>query len=105
MKTKKVQPVLVEVKEKTPIWSYKRRRVYYNQANFNDEDETYYYKLILVSVDFSEEIKVGDLTIDVFCKYPHMNFTSIDNEIELERYAKNPKFKILKVIATQEQIP
>lgn len=39
------------------IWSYKERRLYYNQANPNDIDESKYYKLYIISDD---EIKLND---------------------------------------------
>jgi hypothetical protein len=61
MKTLLVRSVLVESKEVTNLWSYKGRRLYYDQANFNDEDETIYYQLILISLDPDEKIEEGDL--------------------------------------------
>lgn len=61
MKTKLVRPVLVETKKHTNLWSYKGRRLYYDQANFNDEDETVYYQLILISLDPDEKIEDSGL--------------------------------------------
>lgn len=63
MNTIKVRPVLVENKEITEIWSNKGRRLHYNQANFNDPDNTIYYQLILISLE-GEKIEVGDLMYD-----------------------------------------
>ena len=56
------------------------------------------YHLYLVS---DEEIKVGDWTINVNCKYEHGELTTIDNEIELREYASQPQIK--KVIATTDK--
>jgi hypothetical protein len=47
-----------------------------------------------------EEIKEGDWTIDVDCELSHGRLTSIDNKVELDRYANNPLYNIKKVIAT-----
>jgi len=47
--------------EKADLWSYKGRRLYYNQANFNDEDSTIYYHLYITS---NEKIKEDDWHIN-----------------------------------------
>lgn len=49
-----------------------------------------------------EKIKVGDWTVDYDCGFSHGRLTTIDNELELKRYAENPKFNIKKVIATTD---
>ena len=109
---KLVRPILVASKEITTIWSYKERRLYYNQANFNDVDDTTYYQLILVSLD-SEEIVVGDLgyinigvngtigMVSYDTKYRTWDLTTEDNV----HYPFTTKEYINKVIVTQTQIP
>ena len=55
-------------------------------------------------IEGSENIKVGDLTADLTqLKYGHGGLCTIDNEIELERYARNTtKHNVCKVIATSD---
>lgn len=49
-----------------------------------------------------QEIKVGDLTLEPKCEFEHKRLTTIDNEIELEEYAKNDKYSIKKVVVTSD---
>lgn len=58
---RKCQVILLETKKKSSIWSNKGRRLYYNQANFNDVDDEIRYHLYILS---SDEIKEGDWYID-----------------------------------------
>lgn len=46
---------LIESEIPTPLWSYKGRKLYFNQANFNDADETIYYDLVVLSGDTIQE--------------------------------------------------
>jgi len=64
MKIKLCRPVLVESKVRTNFLAYKGRTLKYNQANFNDEEETIYYNLILISLDPNEKIEEGDKFMD-----------------------------------------
>ena len=50
-----------------------------------------------------EPIKVGDCTLDLNqLVHGHGGITTIDNKIELERYANNPKHKVRKVVGTTD---
>ena len=94
MKTKKCRPILIETNEKNSLlWSYKGRRLYYNQANFNDLDETIYYQLILISLE-DEKIEVGD------SYYNELNCTVNTYKSYHNKHNYNSK----KVIATQDKI-
>lgn len=105
MKTKLCKPILVEIKDKTSsIWSYKGRKLYYNQANFNDPDETRYYELILISLDPEEKIEVGDTYYDEFPTTPFGISDSYDF-IKKCKYPKALDEGCYKVIATQSQLP
>jgi hypothetical protein len=55
------------------------------------------YHMYITSDD---KIKVGDWTMDVECGLPHGRLTTIDNEIELERYASGAEIK--KVILSTD---
>lgn len=109
MKTKKVRPVLVETKDTTsPLWSYKGRRLYYNQANFNDPDEIIYFQLVLVSLE-DDEIEIGDY---VYFGYHIFKVTTalkdaliVTNPIEGTQQTLIGIDGFKKVIATQDQIP
>lgn len=94
MKTLSVKPVLIASKEQTNLWSYKGRRLYYNQANFNDEDETAYYRLVLISLDPNEKIEVGD-------KYYDEHYGLI---LTATTQSDHNTYHYKKVIATQDQL-
>lgn len=114
MKTKLVRPVLVESKERTDLWSYKGRRLYYNQANFNDEDETTYYRVVLVSLDPNDKIERGNKVVTNNVDYfdteiqlcTMSEFLDSDNIIKfgINNQIKVYKFGYNKVIATQDQL-
>lgn len=114
MKTLLVRPVLVESKERTNLWSYKGRRLYYNQANFNDEDETAYYRAVLVSLDPNDKIERGNKVVtnnvDYFATEIQLctmsEFLDSDNIIKfgINNQIKVYKFGYNKVIATQDQL-
>ena len=51
-----------------------------------------------------DKIKVTDWTLDEKITYKHGCITSIDNQIELERYAENSKFNVKKIIASTDNL-
>lgn len=114
MKTKFVRPVLITSKEQTNLWSYKGRRLYYNQANFNDEDETAYYQLVLISLDPNEKIERGNKVVtnnvDYFATEIQLctmsEFLDSDNIIKfgINNHIKVYKSGYNKLIATQDQL-
>ena len=99
MKTHKVRPVLVESKEITNIWAYKGRVLRYNEANFNDEDDSEYYELILISLE-DEKIEVSDTYYNLISsKIKICESESVKQSLNIcKSHAK-------KVIARQSQIP
>lgn len=61
---KNCKVVLLPTKDLNGLWSYKGRRLYYNQANFNDETETGYFHMYVLSEKADEKCKFyldGDL--------------------------------------------
>lgn len=58
-------PVLIKSDKITSLWSYKGRTLRYNEANFNFEDDTIYYQLILASIDSTDKISSNDLFTDL----------------------------------------
>ena len=104
MKTKLVRPVLVETNEKNSLlWSYKGRRLYYNQANFNDLDETIYYQLILISLE-DEKIEVGDKCFNANNPTDVINnIINIDSNTSCLN-ANSFKESWKKIIAAQDQL-
>lgn len=107
-----VKPVLVKSKGRTNLWTYKGRTLRYNEANFNDEDDTEHYQLVLVSADSKEKINVGDNAISD-SGYLIKVHSIVGNELSFiplthdvycntETYHKIKDYT--KVIATQEQI-
>lgn len=112
MKTKKCKPVLVETKDDTSsLWSYKRRKLYYNQANFNNPDAIIYYQLVLVSLEY-DEVEIGDMglmqgngikvvgVVSFDSKHHTWNLTTKKGSC----YPFSTKDYFGKVIATQDQI-
>ncbi len=59
------------------------------------------YELCFYSDD---EIKVGDWTVEASSILSHGRLTTIDNEIELERYANGGKYNVKKVIASTDAL-
>jgi hypothetical protein len=57
---KKALLVLSPTKDKSPIWSHKGRRLYFNQANFNDIDDEIRYHLIIISNNDDDKILVNN---------------------------------------------
>lgn len=54
---KKCKVILLQTEDLNGLWSYKGgRRLHFNQANFNDEDETQYFHLYILSDDLIKEL-------------------------------------------------
>lgn len=89
MKMLKVKVLLLNTKNISKLWSYKERNLYYNQANFNDIDETIYKHLYLTS---NKEIKKNDYFI---CNKTIMQ--------AVRNYDKSENLEINKIEATTDK--
>lgn len=58
--------ILLLQTDKSSLWSYKGRTLNFNQANFNDEEDTVYYDLYLLN---DSTIKEGDWFIGEILQY------------------------------------
>lgn len=95
--TMTVRPVLLSCKETSSIWSYKSRKLRYNEANFNDEDDIKYYRLFLIAVSTNDKFEVGDTVTDGIIVFQASSKVTDAQDLFNRR-------EWSKVVATQEQL-
>ncbi len=88
----KCKPELIVSDKITNLWSYKGRKLRYNEPDFNDVDETTYYEFVLTSMEH-EKIEIGDKCVQ--------DFRLVDITCNRDSCCAN----LNKVVALQRQIP
>lgn len=97
---KNCKVILLPTKDLNGLWSYKGKRLHYDQANFNDEDETEYFHLNIFSDEALKQDeyglfdgglgRIGIDTYNAFVKYsvtPKKLIATTDKELQKEGVA------------------
>ena len=77
--------------------------VVYSTLNGSFADTPSSFKTQYIYITSDEEIRIGDWTINLNSTYSHKELCRIDNQLELERYAKKIGNNCKKIILTTDQ--
>jgi len=95
---KKCKIILLPTENESSIWSHKGRRLYFNQANFNDKNDEIRYHLYITSDD---EIKENDWFIQIH--QGNKSIVKCDKQNKSVINTNQSRFlKAFKIIATTE---